>query len=50
VNLELIQSLYSTLASLLDDDKVKTAKDLAEWLGLIGSSGVLVVVRAWFST
>ena len=39
INLELFQSLYSTLTSFLDDDNVKTAKDLAEWLGLLCAGG-----------
>jgi hypothetical protein len=43
INLELVQSLFSTLASFLEDDRVKTAQDLADWLGLIIPGGIGVV-------
>ena len=43
VSLELIQSIYSSLASLLDDDNVKSAKELAEWLGLISGGGAYAI-------
>lgn len=41
VNLELVQSLYEAVKSFLDSTDIKTAKDLLEWLQIIGG-GTLV--------
>ncbi len=39
VNLELTQHIIEQIKSFLADDDVKTAKDILEWLGLIGALG-----------
>lgn len=39
INFELILQLYEQLKSLLGDEEVRTAKDLLEWIGIIGSLG-----------
>ena len=41
VNLELVQSLYEVVKSLLDVSEVKTAKDLLEWVQIIGGGSIL---------
>ena len=38
INFELVQSLYDQVKSLLDDESVKSAKDILEWIGLVGGS------------
>jgi hypothetical protein len=37
INFEVVLSWYQQLQTLLGDDTVKTAKDVLEWLGLLGA-------------
>lgn len=36
INLELVQTLFEQVKQLIDDESVKSAKDILEWIGLIG--------------
>lgn len=38
VNLEVVQDLIEQLKNLLADDSVKSAKDILEWIGLVGGA------------
>lgn len=42
VNLELVQSIYEAIKSLIVMDGVKTAKELLEWVGLFGGTKTLL--------
>lgn len=37
INFELVQSLLEQVKTLIDDDNIKTAKEVLEWIGLIGA-------------
>lgn len=40
LGVELVQNLWESVSQLIEDDKVKTAKQIAEWVGIIGSVGI----------
>lgn len=40
LSLQLAQTIWEQVGSLIDDDKVKTAKEIAEWVGIIGGSSL----------
>lgn len=40
LGVELVQNLWESVSQLIDDDKVKTAKQIAEWVGIIGGAGI----------
>lgn len=40
LGIELAQNLWESFSQLIEDDKVKTAKEIAEWVGIIGGTGV----------
>jgi hypothetical protein len=37
LNLELVQTIWEQARQLIADDRVQTAKEIAEWIGIIGS-------------
>ena len=38
INFELVQSFLEQVKTLIDDDNVKTAREVLEWIGIIGTS------------
>lgn len=40
LNIQLVMSIWEQAKLLLDDENVKSAKDIAEWVGIISSSGL----------
>ncbi len=44
INFEVVLSLFEQIKTLLGDDSVKTAKDILEWLGLLGAPPVAGVL------
>lgn len=47
LNVELVQTIWETVKLLIADDRVRSAKEIAEWLGLIGGPtvGLFVLIR-----
>lgn len=43
ISFEVVQSLYDQVVSLLEDDKIKSAKDILEWLGIVAAPGIPVL-------
>lgn len=42
LQIELVQSLYESLTTILEGERVKDAKDILEWIGIFAGAGVVV--------
>ena len=42
LQVELVQSLYESLTTILDGETVKNAKDILEWIGIISGGAMMV--------
>lgn len=44
IDFEIVQTMYDTVKSFLKDDSVQTAKDIAEWLGILGGAPAVALI------